>query len=109
MDNYSRNYKHTDIGSRQFGSKPYSCFYTDKDGHIFDFKNCITASNSKENILLLGDSHMADMSLAFKEEFRGHNVMQATLSSCAMVPGTARTKKYDEFTDRIYNELKNRD
>lgn len=106
MDIFNRNYENTEAGTRQFGSAPYSCFYTGKDGESFDIKNCMARSDSKDNILLLGDSHMADMSLAFKEAFHEHNIMQATLSACSMIPGMTRTKNCSEFTDLIYNKLK---
>ncbi|OAT78827.1 hypothetical protein A9B99_03760 [Mangrovibacter phragmitis] len=105
MDRYGRGYEYTEDGRKQFGSKPYSCFYTGRPGQSYDMENCMRPSIQKKNILLLGDSHMADMSLSFKEQFPEYNIMQATLSSCLLIPGEAKREECKNLTDRVYKKL----
>ncbi|WP_226570973.1 acyltransferase family protein [Mangrovibacter yixingensis] len=105
MDRYGRAYELTDDGRKQFGSKPYSCFYTGKPGQSYDIENCMRPSMQKKNILLLGDSHMADMSLSFKKLFSNYNIMQATLSSCLLIPGEAKREECKNLTDRVYKKI----
>ncbi|HBR1702042.1 acyltransferase family protein [Klebsiella pneumoniae] len=105
MDKYNRGYENTEAGKLQFGSKPFSCFYTGKENETYDINNCLSASKSKKNILLIGDSHMADMSMAFRETFPEVNVMQATLSACPLIPGVERFEECERFTNTIYSTL----
>lgn len=105
MDRFNRGYENTDEGKLQFGSKPFACFYTGKEGEVYDPEHCLTRSNQKKNILLIGDSHMADMSMAFREIFPNANIMQATLSACPLIPGTARSLECEKFTDEIYSRI----
>lgn len=105
MDKFTRGYENTEQGQLQFGSKPYKCFYTGKKEDQYNLENCFKLVVGKKNIVLIGDSHMADMSLAFKYNYPNANIMQATLSSCPMIPGTARSEECDIFTKKIYNQI----
>jgi hypothetical protein len=63
------------------------CFiiaHTKFQGRTFDKKKCLLFNTTKKNVLLLGDSHAAELSLSLKEELekKGINLLQATANEC---------------------------
>ncbi len=61
-----------------------SCFLNPKtnDLRFFDQANCLAVSNTKENWLLIGDSHAADLWTGLSEVNPEINLMQGTGSGC---------------------------
>jgi len=60
-----------------------TCFSTQEAG--YDKDACLQFSDTKPNILVLGDSHGAQYWRAISERFSDSNVMQATASGCKPV------------------------
>jgi hypothetical protein len=61
-----------------------TCFLTTKhdDLHFFDLDRCLTAKVGVTNILILGDSHAADLWPGLSSTFPNVNFLQATASGC---------------------------
>lgn len=57
------------------------CFARYED-QTFDKAACLTPSSTKDNVLLLGDSHAAQYYLALKEFAPDRHILQATASGC---------------------------
>ena len=80
------NYAQNDTGkTRQFSTGCCFVISIDKSGadlKKFKQKACLKIDTAKKNILLLGDSHAACLSLALREQFKSRNInfLQATAS-----------------------------
>jgi peptidoglycan/LPS O-acetylase OafA/YrhL len=61
-----------------------TCFLTTKhdDFHFFDVNRCLTVKVGVTNILILGDSHAADLWPGLSSTFPNVNFLQATASGC---------------------------
>lgn len=66
------------------------CFLFGHQDRLSDFNRteCLQPASDKPNILIVGDSHAADLWYGLKTEFPGANVMQATSTGCKPVLGT---------------------
>lgn len=67
------------------------CFIT--TGNFADYKRnlCLDISGSKKNLLLIGDSHAAEISQSLRDDLHGRNInlLQATASGCLpLISGT---------------------
>ncbi len=64
--------------------KAGTCFLTitHKDLSSFADRDCLSASTTKPNVLVLGDSHAAHLMHGYRARFPGVNFMQATSSGC---------------------------
>lgn len=73
------DYWKTPVYKQQVRAKDCFARYEDQ---TFDKAACLTPSSTKENILLLGDSHAAQYYLALKEYAPDRHILQATASGC---------------------------
>lgn len=66
-----------------------SCFLSGKY-HLADFNvgDCLTPSADRKNVLLLGDSHAAQLNAMLRAHNPGVNIMQATASGCLPLLGS---------------------
>ncbi len=99
--NYSEEYKQK-YRAKQFN--PCGCYVTDND-KLTQFNNnkCLTLSDSKKNILLLGDSHMAQ----FSSEFRKHieyNWLELSLGYILPIPTNNGLKERKDFQNSILEQ-----
>jgi peptidoglycan/LPS O-acetylase OafA/YrhL len=67
--------------------------------------SCVTSSDTKPNILLIGDSHAAQYTGSMRELFPEYNVMQATASGCMPVKGTIGEPRCVKLMNYIFNDL----
>jgi hypothetical protein len=72
------DYAHKSDKRLQFGAK--GCFIDRTPG--FDFAKCMALDPARRNVLLLGDSHAAQLSLALAERQPGIHLAQATAAGC---------------------------
>ena len=103
---YLANYEQNHVDKKkQFSAG--CCFVSsaDKGLKTFNAKKCLNISNTKDNILLLGDSHAAQYSLSIKNELKNSNInlMQATASGCSPVKRLNREIRCSEVMDFVYN------
>jgi peptidoglycan/LPS O-acetylase OafA/YrhL len=70
------------------------CFLFGHRDSLSDFNasECLQPASGKPNILLVGDSHAADLWYGLKTEFPNAHVMQATSTGCKPVLGTRGEK-----------------
>ena len=103
LDRYA-DYSKTEKNLSQFGN---GCFLT--SGNIgfaeFDKGNCLGKTEGKNNILLIGDSHAAELSQSFKEKYPDFNIMQATASGCLPFSKTDGAGRCVDMMNYIYNEF----
>ncbi|MGJ1242889.1 acyltransferase family protein [Sphingobacterium siyangense] len=56
---------------------PCNCYITDsKNYNFFDADQCLAVDSAKQNILLMGDSHAAELSTAFRKELNKNQRLQ---------------------------------
>lgn len=103
LDSYA-SYSKSENNTKQFGNK---CFLTSGNiGFIdFDKKHCLGNPESKKNILLIGDSHAAELSQSLREKFPDFNIMQATASGCLPFSNTDGADRCVDMMNYIYNHL----
>lgn len=67
-----------------------TCFLMGDKQSSSDLKlsECLTTSNNRSNVLLVGDSHAAHLWSGLSENLKNSNIMQATASGCKPVLGT---------------------
>lgn len=69
----------TDAAKAQFGTD--RCF-TIPTGQPFDSRACLALSATRPNVLLLGDSHAAQLSQGLRQALPSTNLLQATAAGC---------------------------
>lgn len=72
-------YDRTAPGRRQFDTD--RCFMM-PTGPAIDAGHCLSFAPGRPNILLMGDSHAAQFSLALRQRFAGAHLVQATAAGC---------------------------
>jgi peptidoglycan/LPS O-acetylase OafA/YrhL len=85
------------------------CFLTSQNGDINNFNKsfCINFDPNKKNILLLGDSHAAQYSQAFREAFSKKHIhlLQATSSGCFPIIKTTGEQRCTVFMNYIFKNF----
>lgn len=66
-------------GHAQFSTD--RCF-TLPTGRPYDRAMCLAPAKDRPNLLLMGDSHAAQLSQAFRQQFPNQHIMQATAAGC---------------------------
>ncbi|OKP29374.1 acyltransferase family protein [Serratia fonticola] len=105
-----KNYAATNKGVEQFGNAGRICFLTTEydDISLYQKDVCLKKSEEKKNILLVGDSHAAELYSSMRDVFKEYNVMQATASGCMPFDITTGSKRCTDLINYIYNDyLKN--
>ena len=74
----------TPAGKAQFGTD--RCF-TIPTGAPYDRATCLALSSTRPNVLLLGDSHAAQLSQALRAALPSANLLQATAAGCRPLIG----------------------
>ncbi|NLS56205.1 acyltransferase family protein [Hafnia alvei] len=100
-----KNYGGSPQSEKQFGAKPHLCFLTsvNKSFDDFDKDGCLKYEPNKKNILLIGDSHAAQYSLAIKNLYPGYNIIQATASGCHPWPNSLGASRCTDMMNYIYD------
>lgn len=82
------------------------CFVINHEEKVEDFlkKSCLTIDTTKKNVLLLGDSHAAALSLSFKEVFKTKNINLLRVHASQGFPFLNNVGD-SEFARKIYRYL----
>jgi peptidoglycan/LPS O-acetylase OafA/YrhL len=70
----------------------------------FDTAACLALSETKENWLLIGDSHAADLWFGLSKTNPDVNLLQATGAGCKPLIGTAVTRRCTELMGYMFEE-----
>lgn len=102
-----KTYAASPEGIRQFGNHNRTCFLSTKTNDIsfFDKEVCLKTTDDKKNILVLGDSHAAELYQSVNEVFPDYNVMEAAASGCMPVNGKTGEKRCTDLFNYIYNDF----
>lgn len=96
----SEKYKH------QFGMDVGQCFISSANENKISLdKKCLSISNTKKNILLIGDSHAAHISGSMRKVFGEYNILQATASGCMPIKESNGELRCTRLMDYIYNDF----
>lgn len=83
------------------------CFLTSRSNDLsyFDDNACLTMAADKPNILLIGDSHAAQLTQALKDTNPQANILQATASGCLPLIGTEGADYCVEMWEKITTSI----
>jgi peptidoglycan/LPS O-acetylase OafA/YrhL len=97
--------RHTKERQEQFSGK--GCSLNNNNETDFNKKLCLNYESGKTNILLLGDSHAAQLSQSLREAFTAINVnmMQANASGCFPTIITKGRKRCTDLNNFIYKDF----
>lgn len=105
LDEY-KTYASRTSNKEQFGLDVGDCFISSTNEKTAKLdKSCVTSSNKKPNILLIGDSHAAEFAGSMRKIFPEYNVMQATASGCMPVSGTTGEPRCVKIMNYVFNDL----
>ena len=106
LDQYQA-YSDSEEMNKQFGSYEHVCSLSSKENgfSLFDKKNCMSIDPHKKNLLLIGDSHAAELSLSMREIIKDYNILQATSSGCMPYPGSKGEKRCKDLVDYVFNDF----
>ncbi|EQB0886714.1 TPA: acyltransferase family protein [Raoultella ornithinolytica] len=90
----------------QFGYDTGNCFLTSVNENKEPFsKKCLSLSREKKNILLIGDSHAAELSGSIRDIFSQYNILQATASGCMPFANAVGEKRCTDLMHFIYTDF----
>lgn len=99
---YENRYKENGK-DKQFN--PCHCFITNGQKiSEYDFKNCLKLSDTKQNILLIGDSHSAQYSSSFRK-MSDINLMEASAGYVFPFPDSRGRKDTKKLIDFVFNQF----
>lgn len=83
-----------------------NCFLFGHIDSVADFQRerCLTASATKPNILLIGDSHAAHLWKGLNDTLKDMNVMQATATGCKPVLTVRGERGCTGLIDMVFND-----
>jgi len=83
-----------------------TCFVTQYHGGVADFRrsDCLEQSASKPGVVLLGDSHAANIWEALAAQFPSRQVLQATTPACKPVVGITGSPTCRELMNYIFDD-----
>lgn len=83
-----------------------SCFLTKAVDNIalFDEADCLKLSDSRKNVLLMGDSHSADLIRALRIVFPQINFLQASASGCAPVLDASGAERCRDLMNHVFEQ-----
>lgn len=101
---YFSAYANTDGFDKQFTRK---CFITSRTKKFEEYAKdkCLSTSPTKKNVLLIGDSHAAQLSESLRNELKEYNVMQATASGCMPFKGVKTPGFCSKLINYIYDDF----
>lgn len=99
---YENKYKQNGK-DKQFN--PCHCFITDSQKIAeYDFNNCLKISETKRNILLLGDSHAAQYSSSFRN-LSEINILEVSAGYVFPFPNSRGKKDTKKLMDYVFNQF----
>ncbi|MBA8683543.1 acyltransferase family protein [Stenotrophomonas tumulicola] len=104
LDSYA-NYVGTTRHRDQFGNLNATCFLSSSRNGVDLFDDKCIPRGSKPRLLILGDSHAAQLSRSLKDEFTEFDVSQVTASGCLPVPSSHGAQRCTELMNKFYNEI----
>ena len=105
---YLTNYETRNVDKKsQFSSG--CCFVSSLHAGMKDYKKleCLAIKPKMKNILLIGDSHAAQISLSLRTALKENNInlLQATSSGCSPVKKLNGELRCSEIMDYVYNDF----
>ncbi|OAN70160.1 hypothetical protein A8B78_21050 [Jannaschia sp. EhC01] len=87
--------------------RPGSCYLNEADGSFdaFDRSECTTFDPERRNVLLIGDSHAAQLWGALQEAMPDSNVMQATSSGCRALLGAGGAQRCTDLRHWVFDDF----
>ncbi|CAN0628013.1 exopolysaccharide production protein ExoZ [Burkholderia multivorans] len=84
-----------------------TCFMIPDHGRNlpFDTGTCLKTSSIKKNVLLVGDSHAADLWAGFSSVYSGVNFLQATASGCKPLLNTTGPKRCTQLMRYVLTDF----
>jgi hypothetical protein len=97
------------LEDRHFGvaMREGTCFLTTNSNDFaqFDRRTCLRKSSTKQNLLLIGDSHAADLWPGLAQVDADVNVMQATASGCKPLIGDTGSPRCSDLMRFIFRDF----
>jgi peptidoglycan/LPS O-acetylase OafA/YrhL len=86
--------------------KRNTCFLTEESDSLRFYRQdlCLQLSDQRENVLVIGDSHAANIVEALKRQYPAVNVLQATAVGCRPLLGNRGAKRCTDLVDFIYRD-----
>lgn len=83
-----------------------TCFLTGQSDGLQFFRQdlCLQPNEGRDNVLVIGDSHAANIVEALKREYPNVNVMQATAAGCRPLLGNRGVKACVDLINFIYRD-----
>lgn len=83
-----------------------TCFLTEQSDMLRFYRQdlCLKTSAERKNVLVIGDSHAANIVEALKRAYPDVNVLQATAVGCRPLLGNRGAKRCTDLVDFIYRE-----
>ena len=83
-----------------------TCFLTDKFDALkyFDFANCLDTNQPRRSVIVIGDSHAANIVDALAARHASLNVLQATAAGCKPVLNATGPAYCTDLMKRVYEE-----
>jgi len=78
------------------------CFMIGQAGEVFDSAACLNSTPNQPSMLLLGDSHAADLWPGLKDLNHNYSLMQATFAGCKPLINTTGTKECRRLMKSIF-------
>lgn len=102
ISKYSEYGKSKDLAD-QFHSE---CFIQGNNFNVEKYKSdgCLNKESEKKTVLLIGDSHAAELSKAFRDQLKDYNVIQATASGCFPYPDASPSTACSSLMKYIYSD-----
>lgn len=103
--NFNEKYYSNGGFQKQFNS--CGCFIQHGKATKFNYNNCLKIDKTKQNILLIGDSHSAQLSLSLREKMALNeiNVLEASAGHALPVIKTKGVKKSRDLMDYVFDKF----
>jgi peptidoglycan/LPS O-acetylase OafA/YrhL len=102
------NYKTSHSAELKTAFQNGSCFLDRREAvSDFDESRCFSFIPGKQQVLLFGDSHAANLRYGLENSFPEFHFYQATSSSCppTLQQGNTKTAECKQFVDKVLNEF----
>jgi peptidoglycan/LPS O-acetylase OafA/YrhL len=105
-ESYPRAIAYTAVGTDLSFFNRDTCFLTARSDALRFYRQdlCLQPSSQRENVLVIGDSHAANIVEALKRQYPAFNVLQATAVGCKPVFNSRGAKRCTDLVDFIYSD-----
>ncbi len=104
LDSYA-NYVGSARYRDQFGNAGSTCFLSSGRDDVDLFSPTCAPAQAAPSLLIIGDSHAAQLSRAVKDAFPQHMISQVTASGCLPFPNSKGAARCVKLMDKFYSEI----